>query len=228
MKYRYILTTCLAVFLFISTANAQKAEVSVGLNEAFFDALLDSIFLNFDPLEFSMAETGPGRSRSGDAAIVAPVSFVKRAECKETIKVLREMNGVRTAVKFRNGKIYVPLAFSGTYSPPLVGCVEFAGWAEANLDLEFDREGQRLTGRARVLNVNLNGTGGIGSSVVARLVQRSIDKKINPIEIIRLDKLSFALPIRDAGNLRMRALGARHEVTNGVLVLTISYEFVKA
>lgn len=227
MIYKRASAICLAVFLFISAANAQKAEVSVGLNEAFFDALLDSIFLNFDPLEFSMAETAPRRTKSDNGVRAASNSFVKKSECKETIKVLREMNGVRTAVRFRNGKILVPIAFSGSYSPPLVGCVEFAGWAEANLDLEVDREGQRLTGRARVLNVNLNGTGGIGSSVVARLVQRSIDKKINPIEIIRLDKLSFALPIRDAGNLRMRALGARHEVTNGVLVLTISYEFVK-
>ena len=37
---------------------------------------------------------------------------------------LREMNGVRTAVRFREGKVYVPLAFSGMYSPPFVGCVE--------------------------------------------------------------------------------------------------------
>src|SRR5205814_779652 len=70
--------------------------------------------------------------------------------CTESIKILREMNGVRTAVRFREGKIYVPLAFSGSYEPPFIGCVDFAGWAETNIDLEFDRAGRRLIGRARV------------------------------------------------------------------------------
>ena len=87
------------------------------------------------------------------------------------------MNGVRTAVRFRDGKILAPLAFSGSYNPPFVGCVPFSGWAESVIDLEFDQNSQRLIARARVLNVNLNGTGGIGGSVVAKLVQGSIDKK---------------------------------------------------
>ena len=56
------------------------------------------------------------------------------------------------------------------------------------IDLEFDQASQRLVARARVLNVNLSGTGGVGGTVVAKLVQSSIDKKINPIELIQLNR----------------------------------------
>ena len=138
------------------------------------------------------------------------------------------MNGVRTAVRFREGKIYVPIAFSGSYAPPFIGCVGFSGWAETNLDLEFDQTGQRLVGRVRVLNVNLNGTGGVGGSVIAKLIQGSIDKKLNPIEIMRLDKISFGVPIQNVGNLSMKALAVRPEVANGSLNVVVTYQFVKS
>ena len=227
----------LVVFLFCSTVLAQKAEVTVSLNEAFFDALLESVFQNFDPLEFTIADGGINYEaaearrtsvsrfeRASSFAFQRPTGHSKF--CKESVKILREMNGVRTAVRFRDGKIVVPLAFSGNYAPPFVGCVEFAGWAETNIDLEFDRDGQRLVGRARVLNVNLNGTGGVGGTVIARLIQRSIDKKLNPIEIIRLDKLSFAFPVRN-GTLRMKPLAARPELAAGLLNIHVTYEFLK-
>jgi hypothetical protein len=85
-----------------------------------------------------------------------------------------------------------------------------------------------LFGRARVLNVNLSGAGGIGSALLARMVQGSIDKRINPIQILALEKISFVVPIQNAGSLRMKANGIRHEIANGVLNVRISYEFQKA
>lgn len=243
MMYQRAFAAGLAVFLLFSAANAQKAEITVSLNEAFFDALLDSVFHNFDPLEFPIAENkmnhrnADAQRRSVDNLQGGSFLFAqnsassrlrgKNSSCKESVKILREINGFRTAVRFREGRIYVPLAFSGDYAPPFVGCVEFAGWAETNIDLEFDRDAQRLVGRARVLNVNLNGTGGVGGAVIAKLIQNSIDKKLNPIEIIRLDKLSFGVPVRNAGNIRMKAVSARPEVVNGVLNIYIAYNFLK-
>jgi len=196
------------VLFLVSVASAQRAEVTVSLNEAFFDALLDSAFQNFDPPVFSIVDN-------------------KDSGCNESIKVLREMNGVRTAVRFREGKIFVPLAFSGNYAPPFVGCVGFAGWAETNIDLEFDQTGQRLIGRARVLNVNLNGTGGVGGTMIAKLLQGSIDQKLNLIEIFRLDRLSFGVPVQNGGNLRMRAVSFRPEISSGMLNIRVTYEFLK-
>lgn len=207
--FKRISTIVFLISILLTSAYAQKAEVTVSLNEAFFDALLDSVFQNFEPPQFPISNAGGS------------------ATCSESIKILREMNGVRTAVRFREGKVYVPLAFTGNYNPPLVGCVEFAGWAESNLELEFDKTNQRLIGRIRVLNVNLNGTGGVGGTVIARLIQTSIDKKLNPIEILTLDKISFGVPIQKSGNLNMKAVSVTPEIGSGVVNIRISYEFRK-
>ncbi len=204
-----LLGPLLVVLVFVPSILAQqRAEMTLSLSDAFFDAMLESVFQNFDPPSF-------------------PIKDEKTSGCDESIKVLREMSGVRTAVRFREGKVFVPLAFSGHYSAPFVGCIEFAGWAETNIDLDFDRDGQRLIGRAHVLNVNLNGTGGIGGPMIASTLQGSIDKKLNPIEIIKLDSVSFNFPIRSAGNLRMRAVAVRPDIANGQMNLVITYEFLK-
>jgi hypothetical protein len=244
MLFRRTSAAVMAVLLLVTISNAQKADITVSLNEAFFDALLDSVFQNFDPPQFSIAQNGTNPRdaemprRSIPAALPSVFSFSENSTlplhgtekpfCDESIKILREMNGVRTAVRFREGKIYVPLAFSGDYNPPFVGCVEFAGWAETTIDVEFDQTGQRLVGRAHVLNVNLNGTGGLGGTVIAKLIQSSIDKRLNPIEILRLDKISFMVPIQNTGNLRMKAVGVQPEIVNGALNVRISYDFLKS
>ena len=207
MKLRHSFAAVLAVFLFISAASAQRAEITVNLNEAFFDALLDSVFQNYDPPQFAISQT-------------------ESSGCGK-VQILREMNGVRTAVRFREGKVFVPLAFSGNYAAPFVGCVEFAGWAETNIDLEFDQQSQKLIGKARVLNVNLNGSGGLGGSVIAKLIQGSIDKKLNPIEILNLEKISFGVPVPNAGNIKMKATAIRPEILNGSLQIRINYDFLK-
>ena len=83
-------------------------------------------------------------------------------------------------------------------------------------------------GRAKVLKVNLSGAKGVGSTLLARFVQNSIDRKLNPIEIISLDKLSFVTPIQNSGKLRMRATGFSHKVNDGSLDIIIKYSFEKA
>ena len=227
-----------AVLMFVALTNAQTAEVTVSLNEQFFDSLLDAIFKNFNAPEFPLAVQSPESKIQNPKSLV--LSFADNNKliqnpkpeiqnCNETIRLQREIEGVRTAVRFRDGKIYTPLAFSGSYNPPLIGCVDFQGFAETNIDLEYDKQTQKLVGRVRVLNVQLSGTGGIGGSLIAKLVQSSIDKKINPIEILQADKLSFVVPIKNANaSLRMKATGIRYEVTNGALNVHIAYEFVKA
>jgi hypothetical protein len=222
MMNKYILLAILNVFFIFSSASAQKPELTITLNEPFFDALLDSVFKNFDAHEFSIAASSDKVKRPANSS-----AFASTSTCKETIQILRENNGVRTTVRFRDSKIYAPLAFTGNYSPPFVGCVAFSGYAETNIALEFDQNSQRLIARAKVLNIALNGTGGVGGGVVAKLVQSSIDKKINPIEIIRMDKLSFLIPVQNGASLRMRATGIRHEIENGALKINIAYEFVK-
>jgi hypothetical protein len=73
----------------------------------------------------------------------------------------------------------------------------------------------------------LNGTAGVGGTLIAKMVQSSIDKKINPIEIIRMDKVSFLVPVQNSGNMRMKATNIRSEILNGALNIYVEYEFLK-
>ena len=239
-----------SVLAFVSFARAQKAEVTIQLNEPFFDALLDAVFKNSNP-SFPLAGND-SRFRIQDSRFKIQKSGFKIQDsrfqiqesnnfnlksgilnseseiinsCDESIKLQREIDGVRTAVRFVNGKIYAPLAFSGNYNPPLVGCVEFSGWAESYIELSFDKDKQALIGRAQIANVQLSGTNGIGSSLVTKLVQSSIDKKMNPIQILPLEKISFTVPIQNSGNVRMKAVEIRPEIVGSVLNVHLTYEF---
>lgn len=241
MKFPKLLAVMFIAGISCFAVKAQRAEMTVTLNEPFFDALLETVFTNFDPPEFSIAQlkTETRESQTGNAFL--PIGAARwlttsfngapaansSPPCSESIKILREANGVRTAVRFRNGNIYVPLAFSGSYNPMFIGCVEFSGWAETNLDLVYDAQQHRLIGQARVLNVNLNGMGGVGSSVIAKLIQGSIDKKLNPINILNSDKLSFLVPIQNMGQVKMQVTGVVPQVGNGELNIRIGYQFSK-
>src|SRR5688572_28989624 len=110
----------LVLLLSVFSVPAQRPEVTITLNETFFDGVLDALFQNAGPIEFSIASNdGPNSRRS-----IKALSFseTRRASCKEVIQLHRENNGVRTAVRFREGKIHAPLAFTGNYNPPFVGC----------------------------------------------------------------------------------------------------------
>lgn len=226
----------LALLLLISSTPAQQADVTIQLNEQFFDALLDALFKNTNPPEFPLSENTPkSEARYPKTAFAAGFSEIQTAQpeiqnqlCPDKLRLEREIDGTRTSVRFREGRVIAPIAFTGNYNPPLIGCLDFAGVAETSIELLFDAEKQALVGRARVLNVNLSGANGIGSGVLARLVQGSIDKKVNPIQILAMDKISFVVPIQNSGSLRLKANNIRHEIANGVLNVRISYEFQKA
>jgi hypothetical protein len=217
-------------FLLISFASAQsqpasppqRADISVTLNEQFFDAFLETVFKNFKPVDFSIAKNKSGEVKFENA------SYRKSGKCDEVIRLEKEIAGVRTAVRFRDGRVMAPLAFSGSYDVPLFGCVDFTGWAETNVELNFDAGKQALLARVKIVDVNLNGVTGLGSGVLARMIQSSVDKKVNPTEILNAEKLSFIFPLESmGGNLRLRATGMQPEVTPGELKIKILYEIGK-
>ncbi|MCO6512430.1 MAG: hypothetical protein J5I65_16730 [Aridibacter famidurans] len=214
----------LILTLLAAPAYPQTAELKLTLSEQFFDARLEAVFTKLEPPSVSIASAA-GESIIEQASSGGPS---ESPACKEAVTLKKEIDGVRTAVRFRNGKIYAPIAFLGNYNPPLIGCIEFRGWAETDIDLVYDSNRKALVGNARVLNVNLSGTGGLGGELIARMVQNSIDSRINPIEIVSMDKLSFTVPVRDSGNLRMNALGIRHQVVDKAIDVYIKYEFQKA
>jgi hypothetical protein len=238
---RKFISLIFSILLFASFAKAQKAEVTVSFNEQFFDALLDSIFNNLKQPEFPLAANTEKLQIVKRTALVStfnPQTATIANEktqienpdaCNEKIVLHREINGVRTAARFRDGRIYAPIAFSGTYNPPLVGCLDFQGVAETNIELEFDRQNQVLIGKVKVLNVQLGSVANMAGGIIARFVQNSIDKKVNPIEILKTDKLSFIVPVQNSGGaLKIKASSLRHEIGNGVLNVFVTFEFSKA
>ncbi|MEZ5344007.1 MAG: hypothetical protein R2681_00495 [Pyrinomonadaceae bacterium] len=203
------ITSSLFLLTLAVYSGAQETQVKITLEEQFFEALLQAVFTNLEEPS-------------------VPISESSAAGCNETIRLKEQMEGVRTAVRFRQGKISAPIAFEGSYRAPLVGCLDFSGWADTNIELRLDRNKNAIVGNARVLRVNLTGANGLGSEIIAGFVQNSIDRKINPMEIIGLDKLSFIAPVQNAGKLRMRAIGFDHKVNEKNLDIVIRYRFEKA
>lgn len=227
-----------SIFSLVSFARGQSAEVTIQLNERFFETVFDAIFNNAKPLEFPLSFNNlPGNEKAvlPNAAAWSENSFRETRKrnyaprCQEKITIMREMKGVRTAVKFREGKIYAPIAFTGVYNPPLVGCLEFQGWAETNIELEFDKARQTLYGRAKVKNIQLGTVANLAGGFIAKFVQNSIDKKINPIEILKTDRLEFVVPIQQTDSLlKLKAENLRYEVGENLLNIFVNLEFSKA
>ncbi|MBA3765838.1 MAG: hypothetical protein H0W99_02400 [Acidobacteria bacterium] len=205
---------------------ALAAEATVTLNEQFLNSLLEAMFTRLGAPSFPLAlsnEERPGINRPAAAhAVVATAN-----QCASVVVLEREMHGVKTAVRFENGRIVAPLAFSGTYSVLLLGCMRFQGWADTSINLEFDRERQVLSARVDVQDIHLSGIPSLANGVVIGMVQNSLDQRINPVEILQAAQLTARLPINAAGGaLRLRAKEVRPEILQGSLRLHIIYEFV--
>jgi hypothetical protein len=188
-------------------------EVVVTINEQTFNALLEALFTLPQPPTFPL---GQGNGSGG--------------ACPGAITLEREVAGTRTAVHFREGRITAPVAFSGSYSAPVVGCLKFQGWADTALNLAFDPSKQALTARVEVREVHLDKVPSLFVSGVTGLVQDALDARVNPIEILRAEQISADLPLHklsSGGSLRLRAKEVRHEIVGSELRLHVVYEFVR-
>lgn len=207
-------------------SQAPGAEVTVTLSESFLNAFFEAVFTNLQapayPLSLSENTVPPAADKVEAAHAISP------GQCPSQIVLERQVGRVKTEVHFRNGRIEAPLAFSGSYPVAFFGCINFSGWADADVVLNFDQSRQLLSGRVKVTNVNLSGVPGLTSGLITGYVQSSLDRKINPVEILRAEQLSALIPVKPAGgSLRLRAREVRPEVAPGELRLRIAYEFVK-
>jgi hypothetical protein len=188
------------------------AEAIVTINEQFLNSFLTAIFDNLQ--EPSMPLTIGGAASS--------------AQCASEIRLKREVGGVRTAVHFENGRIVGPLAFAGAYYLPLLGCFQFSGWADSEVNLEFNSERRALVARFRLRDIHLNDVPVLANGALVNMVQTAIDQRYNPVDLFSLDQLSTRVNIQPAkGALQLRAKDIRPEITPAGLILHIIYEFVK-
>jgi hypothetical protein len=201
------------------------AEATVTLNEQFLNAFLDAMFSQLREPQFPLSIAEGTKEENQETVLAAHASLKSGDGCASVIVLERERDGVKTAVRFENGRIIAPLAFSGTYDAAL-GCLSFSGWANSVVTLEFDRERQALMARVSVEQVQLTGVPRLANGVVASLVQNSIDKRFNPYELFKAEQLSATIPVKAAGgSLRLRAREMRPEIIPGAVRIQIIYEF---
>jgi hypothetical protein len=176
----------------------------VELDEQFFGALLDSIFRDLNKPAFPPA-AGEG--------------------CQNQVVIEPGAGDVKTGVLMRDGRVVVPLAFSGTYN--LMGnCQNLRGTAEAGLDFRFAADEQTLYGQLNVAGVNVEGMTPLLSGFVTAFVQGAINQRVNPLVLLRGQQLTLAVPVQAAGGtLQARAREVREEAKDGKLRLYVTYDF---
>lgn len=193
-------------------ANGSAPEATITVNEQFLNSFLTAMFDNLN--EPSMPLTMGGAQST--------------TQCASEIRLKREAAGVRTAVRFEEGRIVGPLAFAGAYNASLVGCIDFSGWADSEVVLSYDSARRALVARFQLRNIHLNNTPTLLNGPLLSMVQGTIDRRYNPVELFTLEKLSTRVEIAPAGGaLQLRATEIRPEITSSALTLHIIYEFVK-
>jgi hypothetical protein len=196
---------------------APSGEVTLTIKEQFANSFLDGIFNNLKPPSMPLVITESDKNRTDESA----------KTCPSVLTLQRENSGVRTTVKFEQGRITAPLAFSGSYNSTLLGCLQFSGVAYTEWNLEFDRNAQVLQARIRITDISLENLPALTQGTILKLVQAAIDSRVNPIKFLRSEQLSSPVPIAPAGgSLRLRAREMRPEIVPGLLHLHISYEFL--
>src|SRR6266705_542002 len=95
-------------------SNAPAAEATVTINEQFLNSFLEEMFDNLREPSMPLNVGGGPSSSSSEGG------------CASEIRLKREVNGVRTAVHFDNGRITGPLAFAGAYNSTLMGCIQLS------------------------------------------------------------------------------------------------------
>ncbi|MEP6922532.1 MAG: hypothetical protein ABI967_15525 [bacterium] len=198
-------------------AGDPPATVVVSLTNSFADELLGSLFKDLGAPSFQLAgvETQPQFA----------MQRVALEGCTNMITLAPEGSGVKTQVQFTNGKIAVPLAFSGNYN--LLGnCMQIKGWAQTSVQLRFDQEKQTVYGDVNVEGVNLEGVNPLANNFVTVFVRNAIDSRVNPLELIRAPQLQLMIPVKASnGAVQAHVKDVRAEILDGALKMHISYEF---
>ena len=200
-----------------ATRPSRIGEATVTLSEQFFNAFLEAIFDNLKAPSMPLVITASDRNRTDESA----------QTCPSLLTLQREHGNVKTAVKFEQGRMVAPLAFTGSYNSTLLGCIEVRGWAQTEWNLEFDRAAQTLQARIRITDIHLENIPVLARGSLMQLVQSAIDSRINPLQLLRPEQLSSVVPIAPAGgSLRLHAKEVKPEIVPGSVHLHITYEFL--
>lgn len=190
--------------------------VVIALEQSLVDAVMTATFSGLGTPTFQLGQNHDGAER------FEHVLF--QGGCTNEITLLPEGSGAKTGVEFRNKTIYAPMAFTGNYN--LGGCIQFKGWAQTSIKLQFDPEKQTVFGYVNVEGVNLEGVNPIANNFVTVFVQGAINQKVNPLVLLTEQQLSLMIPVKASnGAVKARAKDVRADVLDGSLKLYLTYEF---
>lgn len=193
------------------------ATIVLGLEESFIEAVLATTFTGLGTPTFNLS-----RANEASTGQVMPALF--QGGCNNSITLLAEGSGVKTGVQFREGKVFAPMAFSGSYN--LGTCIQFKGWAQSSIRLQFDQAKQIVYGYVEVEGVNLEGVNPLANNFVTAFVQGAINQRVNPLVLVSEQQLSLAIPVKGSnGVVQARAKDVRAEIAEGALKLHVTYEF---
>ena len=192
------------------------ATAQIVLKQDFFNEVLQTIFRDMNAPTFPFSENPVGNNSP---------TVGQEGGCQGQIMLLPEGNGVRSSLKFENNRIVAPLVFRGNYNS-MLGCLNFSGWAQANLDLRFDAEKQIVFGHLNIETVNLDGVNPVLGGIITPLVQSTLNQRVNPIQILQGGQLALSLPIKASqANLNAKVKDVRSEIKDNALYLYVIYEF---
>lgn len=189
------------------------------LRQDFFNNVLQTIFRDMNAPSFPL-NIGENLKKDPNA-----VQYGLQNQCEGRITLLPEGSGVQTGLQFQNDKIAAPLAFQGSASV-LGQCVNFKGWAQANMSLRYDAAQQTVFGTINVETVNLDGVAPFVSGFVTPLVQGTLNQRVNPIQILKGEQIALNMPIAATnGNLQAKVSDVRADVKDNALNLYVIYDF---
>ncbi len=201
---------------------------SVVLNQQFFDTILATIFRDMNAPAFPLNLTGQNNFDVSAKPQFANFAFQNNGGCDGKITLKPEGSGITTGVRLEDGKITAPLAFNGS-TFVFGNCIEFAGWAQANLALRYDDAQKNVFGQINVETVNLDNVSPLVSGFVTPIVQTTINNRVNPITILRGQQLALNLPIAASdGTLKANVKDVRSDIKDGALNLFVTYDFAGA
>jgi len=187
--------------------------VVIALEQSFVDAVMATTFSGLGTPTFQLGQNGERFEQA-----------LFQGGCTNEITLLPEGSCAKTGVQFSNGAINAPMAFTGSYN--LGGCIQFKGWAQTSIKLQFDQEKQTVFGFVNVEGVNLEGVNPIANNFVTVFVQGAINQKVNPLILVSEPQLSLMIPVKASnGAVKARAKDVRAEILDGSLKLYLTYEF---
>lgn len=204
-------------------AGLSPGSAQIVLRQEFFNEILGTIFRDMNDPAFPLGLAGG--VDENDTVGPRYASLQGASACDGKITILAEGSGVQTGLRFENNRISAPLAFSGSYNT-ILGCVQFTGWAQANLELRFDQAQQTVFGRVNVETVNLDGVNPIVSGFVTPIVQTTLNNRVNPIQVLQGKQISLDVPVASTGGrLRADVTDVRAEFKDNALSLYVIYAF---